>query len=205
MGPLPPCWIPNSIRKADSMNAGDKESLGDQRSDAAVQVPGTAAVADAARSVERDQWLVIVNEVGGLAAAVRAAALSKYPERRPLLSILADLPPMIRAHARAPVSRVLQPWMLEELESGSAIIVAHADHVRVLGGSALEQILKNLDTLRGATNLQGDPAIAELLKVCRYRRNRGQVCGYQHSFAAPPNEMPACPDPQGLGDHMFEW
>ncbi|MEV5379403.1 hypothetical protein AB0L26_26045 [Streptomyces nondiastaticus] len=176
------------------MDEYNTERLGDQPSEAAIQIPEATTIGDAIDSVGTDQWLVILDEAARPEAAVHSTTLLDYPAERPLSSILSDLKPMVLARADVPLNS-LHPWF-EELEQGSAVVVEHADHFRVWAGPDLRQII-----LGGSESLPGIPHTPLHLRACRYLMS----CGHPQQFQTKPRIMPTCKDPKGLGLHQFEW
>jgi hypothetical protein len=155
----------------------------------------------------KGRWIVAIDAAGTALGAVDPATLDHYPANRPLAAVIHDLPPAVIADAAVPLRAFLGSWVIDEIDTGSAVVIVDGATYRVWAGPDLNQALA-LAGRGGATfsdtELPGDIAIPLLAKPCQFRDGQ-TACPAIRRFPERPASMPACDNPGGLAAHRFRW
>jgi hypothetical protein len=179
--------------------------LGDQRLSEVVELDQSATVGDAIEQAD-GRWIVIAGPDGTALSAVDPATLGQYAVENPIGTVLADLPPVVTAAAETPVGYLLQSWMADELEPGSAFIAVSDDGVAGVwaGPEMLRAVAFAANRGVWDPDLPGEIKIPLLTRNCRYSEG-GVACTSVAQFAEPPDPAPPCDNPIPLTAHRFEW
>jgi hypothetical protein len=181
--------------------------LGGRPLTAAIAVPATITVSQASAHAQ-GRWIVVVDAAGTPQAAAGPGTLDHHAADRPLATVVRDLPAAIVADAATPLRKVLAPWMLDELDTTSAVIVVADGAVQgVWAGEDLFQAVLDAERPRstfGDAELPGEITIPMLLKACTFQENT-TPCTAVRRFPERPSAMPPCDNPSGLTQHQFRW
>jgi hypothetical protein len=173
----------------------------------ATAVPISDTVAQALAQTE-GRWIVAVDAAGTALGAVSRATLDHQHADRSVTAVIRDMPPAVIADAAVPLRAFLASWMIDEIDTGSAVIViVDGGAYQVWAGPDLNRTIA-LAVSGGATfsdtELPGDIAIPLLSKACQFRDGQ-TACPAMRLFPERPTSMPACDNPAGLTAHRFRW
>lgn len=90
-------------------------------------------------------------------------------------------------------------------EIGALVLTDGEEIVGVIAwGDLLAAIRRGPIRHADDTVLPGPPKVPEFSRSCGHSA-KGVTCGARQSFKSKPYPMPACTDPEGLGEHLFDW
>jgi len=187
------------------MEDGAWGHLGDRQLFDVVEVQMSATVGEATERAH-GRWVVVTQPGGTTISAADPTTLGRFRAGQTIGSVLADLPPVVVAAADTPVEYLVQSWMADEIEPGSAFVaVSHGQVSGVWAGQDMRQTVAFAPSRSlWSPELPGDIQIPLLTRRCRYSVG-GVTCTAVGQFAERPDPTPPCTNPIPLTAHRFEW
>ncbi|WP_154677574.1 hypothetical protein [Mycolicibacter icosiumassiliensis] len=152
--------------------------------------------------------MILIDEAGEPTTALPPGAASQAKPITPLSEVVRRLRTFIVADNRSTFQEVLDlaDELGEEPEPEPTIVVVR-DAGRIAGVATAADLRNQLFRIRYSSRgvtLPGPITVPKIVRRCNFIDD-DEACGYTKRFATRPPQMPPCPNPRTLSDHLFVW